>query len=90
MKKTLEVQNLKCGGCANTILKKLSGFDTLKDIHVNIETNNVSFLYDNENTLIEVKKILASLGYPVVGDKNAITTKVKSYISCAIGRTTKG
>ena len=88
MKKALEVQNLKCGGCANTILKKLSGFKDLTDIHVNNETSTISFAYTNENILHEVKKALANLGYPVIGDKNAMSTKVKSYISCAKGRTT--
>jgi len=87
MKTTLLVQNLKCSGCANTILKKLSDFEGIKDIHVNNDTNTLSFIYDNENTLEEVKKTLAILGYPVVGEKNVMITKVKSYISCAIGRT---
>jgi len=90
MNTTLEIQNLKCDGCANTIIKKLSSFDTLKDIHIDKETSTVSFDYDNENILVEVKKVLAGLGYPVVGDQNKITTKVKSYLSCAIGRTTSG
>ncbi|MDU8886007.1 heavy-metal-associated domain-containing protein [Yeosuana sp. MJ-SS3] len=87
MKTTVEIHNLKCIGCANTITKKLLSIDALSNIQVNNQNNTVSFIYDNESTLIETKKILANLGYPVVGDKNVMTTKIKSYISCAIGRT---
>lgn len=86
MKTTIEVQNLKCGGCANTIKKKLSEINNLSEIEVNNNTHTVSFNYENENTFIEAKELLNTIGYPVTGDKNAITTKAKSFVSCAIGR----
>lgn len=86
MKTTIEVQNLKCGGCANTIKKKLSEINDLSEIEVNNDTHTVSFNYENENTFIEAKELLNAIGYPVTGDKNALTTKAKSFVSCAIGR----
>jgi copper chaperone len=46
MKTTLEIQNLKCGGCAHTIISKLNGLKGIQNVSVNIETNTVSF--DNE------------------------------------------
>ena len=76
MKALLEIQNLKCNGCANTIITKLSDLKGIQDVKVDNETN----------TLTETIDLLSKLGYPEVGDKNAITTKAKSFVSCAIGR----
>ncbi|MGB5418196.1 heavy-metal-associated domain-containing protein [Algibacter sp.] len=86
MKTVLEIQNLKCGGCANTITKKVSSLEDVSELEINNDNNTVSFQYENENTLYEVQDLLNSIGYPVVGDKNALTTKAKSFVSCAIGR----
>lgn len=86
MKTTIEIQNLKCGGCANTITKKLSEINDLSELKVNNDNHTVSFNYENENTLIKAKELLNNIGYPVVGDKNALTTKAKSFVSCAVGR----
>ena len=86
MTTTLKIQNLKCGGCANTITSKLSGLDAINDIKVIPENNSVAFSYKNETILNDAKMLLAKLGYPVLGNKNALTTKAKSFVSCAIGR----
>ena len=83
---TLEIQNLKCGGCANTITKKVSNLKDISGLEINNENNTISFGYNNANTLTEVKTLLKDIGYPVIGEKNALTTKAKSFVSCAIGR----
>lgn len=89
MNTTLEIQNLKCGGCANTITTKLSNIDGIQKVIVNNETNTVSFDYENEDILITTQELLTKLGYPIVGEKNALTTKAKSFVSCAVGRINK-
>ncbi|MFD0991356.1 heavy-metal-associated domain-containing protein [Mariniflexile jejuense] len=86
MNTILVIQNLKCHGCANTITNKLSNLEGISDIVVNNETDSVSFNYENEACLLEAKTLLHNLGYPVNGEKNALTTKAKSFVSCAIGR----
>lgn len=86
MKTTLEIQNLKCHGCANTVTTKLSGLDGIENVLVNNDTNSVSFEYENDTNLQEAIALLNNLGYPMVGNKNALTTKAKSFVSCAIGR----
>ncbi|TBN00420.1 copper chaperone [Hyunsoonleella flava] len=86
MKTTLKIQNLKCGGCANTILKKMSTIKNITDIEVDNETDTVSFNYDDNNTLNKVTTLLNNIGYPVNGEKNALSTKAKSFVSCAVGR----
>jgi len=86
MNTSLEIQNLKCGGCANTIIKKLSILKGIQNVIVDNDLNLVSFDYENENTFLATQELLAKLGYPVIGKKNAITTKAKSFVSCAVGR----
>ena len=66
MTTTFEVQNLKCQGCANTIITKLSSLAGISDIAVTNETHSVSFQYENESILVEVKNLLQRIGYPVV------------------------
>ncbi|MBZ9626846.1 heavy-metal-associated domain-containing protein [Psychroflexus sp. CAK57W] len=86
MQTKIIVQNLKCGGCANTITKHLSSFEDIRDINVEAELSSVSFSYENETTLQEVEHKLKQLGYPVVGDANSYMNKAKSFISCATGK----
>lgn len=86
MKATLKIQNLKCGGCANTITRKVSSIKNIANIEVNNETDTVSFDYEDDNTLNKAETLLNSIGYPVAGEKNALSTKAKSFVSCAIGK----
>ena len=86
MKTTLEIQNLKCGGCASTIIKKVSSFDNVTHLEVDVDNNSISFDYTDTAALRNIKVLLSKIGYPVVGEKNALSTKAKSFVSCAIGR----
>ncbi|AXT62284.1 heavy-metal-associated domain-containing protein [Aquimarina sp. AD10] len=89
MKTTVAIQNLKCAGCESTIAKKLHMVQGIYNISVNTENCTVSFNYKTEDGLNTVQNELSKLGYPSVGDKNNLSTKAKSYVSCAIGRLTK-
>ena len=89
METTLQIQNLKCGGCANTIVTQLSKLNGVFKVTVNNDTDEVSFNYDSEKELETVKKRLSDLGYPLDGEANSLPKKAKSYVSCAVGRMTK-
>ena len=89
MKTTLHIQNLKCQGCANTIITQLSKLVGISEVAVNNETNEVSFSYNSETELEAVKQKLSDLGYPAIGEANPLGKKAKSFVSCAIGRMTK-
>ncbi len=86
MKATLEIQNLKCGGCANTIMTRLSALNDIDNVVVNNDNDSVSFIYKEDNDLIEAKNLLSKLGYPIIGENNPLTKKAKSFVSCAVGR----
>jgi copper chaperone CopZ len=79
----IEVHNIKCSGCMNSIKKALlsiNGIDEVK-IHDDKETIEVSGSADRELIVSE----LARLGYPEKGNNNLIH-KTKSFVSCAVGR----
>ena len=86
METTLYIQNLKCGGCANTITKGISSMESIDNVLVNVEESTVTFSYSTEEQLEEVKNKLKSMGYPEDGEANTLGAKAKSYVSCAIGK----
>ena len=89
MKTSILVQNLKCGGCAKTITSKLSGFENISEVTVDVETGNVSFAHDDVNLALEVKNRLKALGYPSIDNKNSVAIKAMSFVSCATGKMSK-
>lgn len=86
MKTTINIQNLKCGGCANTITKKLQTFDDISDLLINVEESTVAFSYTSQNTYSHVISALKTMGYPEEHETNSFGNKAKSYVSCAIGK----
>ena len=89
MKTSIIVQNLKCGGCANTITTKLSEIDNIDNIIVDIVESKVSFNYNNDEDAFAVKDKLKALGYPSIDDTNSLTSKAKSFVSCATSKLSK-
>ena len=88
METTIHIQNLKCGGCANTITKGISSIEAIQNVSVNVDESTVTFSYETEDQVYEVKSKLKSLGYPEDGEANTLGDKAKSYVSCAIGKIT--
>ncbi len=82
----IQVENIKCHGCANSIkgsLKKISGVD---DVNVDVENGTISIEgKDEELNRDEIIAKLHSMGYPEPGKGSGLTTAT-SYVSCMIGR----
>ena len=95
MKYEIEVENIRCGGCANTISRKLLEKGGIEAVDIQIEDQIVviEVIEVIEVTDESVKQLaidtLVSLGYPekdsVKGIK-AMKGKAKSVVSCAIGK----
>jgi copper chaperone len=83
MEQIFAVENIKCGGCENTIRKALLKIPMVEDVSVNIQTGTIIITGGAERKPILEK--LYELGYPEVGD-NSFISKAKSYVSCAIGK----
>ncbi len=86
MHTTVIIQNLKCKGCKNTVNKYLEKIEGISNIKIDVETNHVSFNYKTDNAIENVRIELSELGYPIIGDPNTIASKVKSFVSCAVGK----
>lgn len=89
MKKTFQVQNVKCGGCANTLIKSLN--DEFGEVNVDLEKMPREITLDIEDENFDNLKLkLRSLGYPLADDElstlQTIETKAKSFVSCAVGK----
>ena len=85
---TIQIENLKCGGCANTIRKGLVSIKGITSVDINIENGVVVFDSQDEITVKKAKEKLAKMGYPEVGTSNSTLQKAKSFVSCAVGRIT--
>lgn len=59
----ISAQNIKCGGCASTIIENLNKLDAVSDCQVDVETGVVSVDAD-DSSREEVAQLLAKLGYP--------------------------
>ncbi len=89
MKETFEVYNVKCGGCANTLINSLK--DEFGEVEVNLDVNPRKITLDIEDEKKESLKLkLRALGYPLTSDElsglDKATTTAKSFVSCAVGK----
>ncbi len=89
MKQTFQVENVKCGGCANTLRTKLQ--ERFGEVEVDLEKMPREITLDIEEADIEeLGSALRKLGYPFssakLGKFEQGTAKAKSFVSCAIGK----
>ena len=84
----INVENIKCGGCASTIRSKLEAMDGIEKIEVDIDAGLVS-VDGSEDSRDAVTAKLLKLGYPESGTAEGIAAaraRAKSFVSCAVGR----
>jgi copper chaperone len=83
---SIMVENLKCHGCANTIRRELAWIGEVISVEVDVDKSQVKIDYAGKNKMREIfTEKLRKLGYPEEGTGN-MNRKMKSYVSCAIGR----
>jgi len=82
------VENIRCGGCVNTITKKIKQEYKVEEVNVDIETQIISINVDESQESAVYESLLA-LGYPKansVSGFSSVKAKTKSFVSCAIGK----
>jgi copper chaperone CopZ len=84
--KKINILNLKCNGCANTIKKGLLSIEGVNDIQVDLDKSEITINDVSDDVFIKVKEKLSKMGYPEVGDANTVLHKAKSLVSCATGK----
>jgi len=84
----IKVENIKCGGCANSISNKLKGNNPNIQVDIDIEQGIVAINSSEELNRDSFIQTLKNMGYPEPGDGNLLTT-AQSYVSCMVGRIQK-
>lgn len=83
MEQQFEVENIKCGGCMNSIKTALLKLEGVTEVIIDKEIDTVTVTGAVNRDVIINK--LNELGYPEKGN-NTLIRKAKSYVNCAIGR----
>jgi copper chaperone CopZ len=86
---TINILNLKCNGCANTIKKGLLSIDGVDEVQVELENSEITINEVSASIFETVTAKLSKMGYPEVGDANTMLHKAKSFVSCATGKMAK-
>ena len=84
----IDVENIKCGGCANSIVNGLQALEGVASVGVDIEQGRITVAGDDALRPVISKK-LEQLGYPEKGSAAGLAAakaKAKSFVSCAVGR----
>jgi len=84
----IAVENIKCGGCANTIRTQLEKMGSIDSCEVDVENGLINIDGDDAYKT-EAATLLLKLGYPETGTAEglkAAAEKAKSFVSCAVGR----
>lgn len=89
MKKTFEILNVKCSGCANSVKKALR--DEFGEVDVNLDVMPRQITLDiEENQIKSLRANCKSIGYPFIDEDlstiEQVSTKAKSFVSCAVGK----
>ena len=87
--KTYVVQNVKCGGCANTLKENLK--PDFGEVLVSLENIPREITIQKDDIDEErLSFLLKSIGYPLVDEDmnfvDEVGAKAKSFVSCAIGK----
>lgn len=79
----ISVENIKCGGCINTIKTALMKTPGVGKVDIDKETEVITVVGSIEKSMLITT--LSGLGYPEKG-KNNLLKKARSYVSCSIGK----
>jgi len=88
-KQTFKVQNVKCSGCANTLMSKLVNEFGAIEVNLDVMPREISLEIEKEK-IPKLREALKSLGYPMadeqLGFMENTTAQAKSFVSCAVGK----
>lgn len=79
----ITVENIKCGGCMNSIKTALLKIDGVQNVSIDKDTETITIDGTAEKTILV--QVLSKMGYPEKGN-NDLLKKAKSYVSCGIGK----
>ncbi len=86
---SFEVLNVKCGGCASTLKKKLKPLFGEVTVDIDVMPRKITLDIEQDD-IPALAKELKTLGYPLAQEDMSFLeeykAKAKSFISCSIGK----
>jgi copper chaperone CopZ len=82
---SVEVENMSCGGCVNSITKGVHTISGVGEVTVDLEKGVISMKGEFDQDAVLAK--LSKMGYPQKGN-NTLLKQAKSFVSCASGKMT--
>lgn len=81
----LELENLDCEGCANSIRRSLLRQPGILSVHVDVKTAKVSLSCEDDFDREHLVAALENLGYPTLG-RNTMLCMARAKLSCELGK----
>jgi len=82
----IHVENMKCIGCETYIEDQLNQISGVVSVDANATENTIALIMKNDSIIDDITMELNNLGYPILGEKNTVLRKSKSFVGCMIGR----
>ena len=61
------IPNISCAHCVATIEREVGGVAGVQDVTGNVDSKEVTVVYDDEAALVRVEKLLEEIRYPATG-----------------------
>jgi copper chaperone len=87
MEMQIKVENIKCGGCANSIRNAVMKVEGVSRAEVDVESGTITLDVAPEVKRETITSKLHTMGYPEPGKGSGLTTAA-SFVSCMVGRVT--
>lgn len=81
----LELENLDCEGCANSIRRTLLRQPGVLSVHVEVKVSKVNLTCEDDLDRMHVMAALENLGYPQLG-RNTMLSMARAKLSCELGK----
>ncbi len=81
----LELENIDCEGCANSIRRVLLRQPGVLSVHVEVKSAKVNLSCEDDLDRSHVINALENLGYPPLG-RNSMLSMARAKLSCELGK----
>ncbi len=81
----LQLENLDCEGCANSIRRILLRQPGILSVHVEVREGRVSLSCEDDLDRGHILSVLENIGYPTLG-KNTMLSMARAKLSCEMGK----
>lgn len=65
--KIYTIPNISCAHCVATIEREVGGVAGVQNVTGNVDSKEVTVVYDEEAALVRLEKLLEEIGYPATG-----------------------